>query len=518
MNMWHGGEDLNLLELRGISKSFGNNRVLTDVNFQLEKGQIHALLGENGAGKSTMLNIIYGILKADSGEIFVDDQKVEITDVHMAQRLGICFVHQEIELCKDATVAENIFMSEISQSNRLCVDFKSYVERAREILHSLMSDDIDPRKPVSSLPVSHQQVVEIAKALSNKCRILMLDEPTAALSENETESLFAIMKQLKEQGIGIIYISHRMSEIFDQCDKVTVLRDGKMISSYPVSEVNVDTLVRDMAGREVDAMYPPKAQDLDYSDDKVVLEVKDLTDAYGKFKNINFKLYQGEILGVAGLVGAGRSEIMQGLVGLRKMLSGEVCVEGKKINHKNTREAFDSGLVLLSEDRKKSGLFLEMGIDMNTVSAYLDMIAPGGVLNNKKEQSLTLKAIRDMNTRCTGPKQEVKRLSGGNQQKVMLGKLLMKQPKIAIMDEPTRGIDVGAKAEIHRLLRRLAQSGVGVIMVSSELNEVIGMSDRVLLLDIDGELVKDIHGSEIESDNIMYYITGAYKDVGGQNS
>ncbi|SFP65471.1 monosaccharide ABC transporter ATP-binding protein, CUT2 family [Oscillibacter sp. PC13] len=500
---------MNALELKGISKSFGRNQVLFGVDFALRPGEIHAIMGENGAGKSTLMNIVYGNLKPDGGEIYINGQKTAINHVLDAQNLGICFVHQEIALCQDATVAENIFMSQIGRGGKY--NLKTLAAKAKEILDPLSSKPIDPYEIVERLPISSQQVVEIAKAISNNCRILILDEPTSSLSGAEAEALHQMIHRLRENGIGIIYISHRMSDIFEQCDRVSVLRDGHMVATYNVSEVSVQQLVNDMAGREVDMLYPEKAADLHREESNVVLDVRGLEDAAGKFHEINFRLYQGEVLGFAGLLGAGRSEIMKGIVGLRKLKGGEVLFQGKNIVGMRTKDIFDSGLVMLPEDRKKQGLFLDMNIRQNTVATYLSEITKNGIIDRKKERELTQSRIERMNIRCVGSDQIVRSLSGGNQQKVLVAKTLAKKPEIVIMDEPTRGVDVGAKAEIHRLLRDLTHEGVSVILVSSELNEVIGMCDRVELIDGSGTIVKEVLGDEINSDTIMYYISDAYR-------
>lgn len=504
-------ENLDVLKLSGISKSFGRNQVLSNVDFTLREGEIHALMGENGAGKSTLMNIVYGLLKPDTGKIWVSEEEVLINDIRDAQKLGICFVHQEIALCQDVTVAENIFMAKVNDANSIGFNRKKMVEEAKIILQSLVNDAIDPEKIVANLSISQQQVVEIARAISNECKILILDEPTAALSSAESNALYQVMQTLKKKGIGIVYISHRMAEIFDQCDKVSVLRDGMMISSYDIKDAQVQSLVNDMAGREIDMLYPQKAKQINYEDENILLNVKDLTDVGKRFSNISFKLYKGEILGFSGMLGSGRSEIMSAIVGLRKAKSGQVVLKGKNITKLSTQIIFEAGLVLLPEDRKKLGLFLDMDIDRNISANYLNQVCIKGWLRKKKEEDQSKNLIKDVNVRCTSGKQLVRNLSGGNQQKVLIAKVLAKQPDVLIVDEPTRGIDVGAKAEVHRLLRKLAQAGVGIIMVSSELNEILGMSDRVVLINSGGEAIKEVQGDDINADHIMYYVSGAYK-------
>lgn len=497
-----------LLELKGIGKAFGSNQVLKDVNFSLKAGEVHSVIGENGAGKSTMMNIIYGLLAADSGEIYIEGNKVDIRDSQEAQRLGIGFVHQEIALCPELTVAQNVFMSQINRMHKVKIDYKKLNQDAQEILDSII-EGIDASAPVESLSISNQQVVEIARALSENCKILILDEPTASLSESETDALFAIMKRLKARGMGIIYISHRLSEIFEQCDRVTVLRDGEMINTYYVKEVEAQQLVNDMAGREIDSLYPPK---LETNDGEILLRVEELEDATGHFRNISFELHAGEILGFSGLIGSGRTEVMETIVNLRKRKKGSVTYNGNDIAGKKTADIYDSGLVYMSEDRKNLGLFLDMDIEKNVASMHRNVFAKDKVpflIDADKEEDQANHAIALLGIRCTGKSHRVGALSGGNQQKVMVTKLFTKTPKVVIMDEPTRGVDVGAKSEIHNYLRWLANQGMGVIMVSSELNEIIGMCDRVIVMR-EGEICAEVAGDDINSNYIMNYASGAY--------
>ncbi len=498
----------NALELKGINKSFGPTQVLIDVDFSVRKGEIHALIGENGAGKSTLMNIAYGLVKPESGEIFVEGRPVDVKNAFVAQESGICFVHQEIALCQDVTVAENIFMSEINKKGTLRVNYSEFRKRAAEILYPLSKDTIRPDSIVESLSISQQQVVEIARALSIQCKVLILDEPTAALTESEAEALYVIMKQLKNEGIGVVFISHRMNEIFEQCDRVTVLRDGRLISINDVKDVTPMSLVADMVGREIDNIYPPKAEIINYQEDNVLLEVSDVTDFKGRFYNIDFKLYKGEMLGLSGLVGAGRSEVMQGIIGLRKLERGVVKFLGKDIAHKSSREVFDSGLVYLSENRKETGLFVDMSIKNNVSSMFISNVSKNGILSRKREEKLANESVESLNIKCSSIEQLISSLSGGNQQKVLVGKVLAVTPKVVIMDEPTRGIDVGAKAEIHRILRELVHRGIGVIMISSEMNEIVGMCDRVLIMN-EGRICGEVSGAEIDGKSIMHYASGA---------
>ena len=502
-----------LLELKNISKSFGTNQVLFDVDFTLERGEIHALIGENGAGKSTMMNIIDGLVAHDTGEIYLEGEPVKINSPITAQKLGIGFVHQEIALCQDVSVAQNIYMSQVRMNvgKKAFMNYKKQANDARKLLKRLDSENINPAELVMNLTIPNQQIVEIAKALSQECKVLILDEPTAALTETETNALYKIMRQLADQGIGVIYISHRLSEIFENCDTVSVLRDGVMISKYKVKEVpSVQQLVNDMAGREVTMLYPEKRQEKRTEDEEILLEVKDLNDENGKFTDISFKLYKGEILGFSGLIGSGRSETMQGITGFRKLKSGKVQFLGKDITGMKPGKIFSQGLLYMSEDRKETGLFLDMNISPNVSAIHNSLITKNGWLQHRVEKKLAQRMVNELGIRAHTLSQLIINLSGGNQQKVLLSKLLAKKPQVVILDEPTRGIDVAAKAEIHRLLRDLVAQNIGVIIVSSELNEIIGMCDRVEIMN-DGHIVGEVEGETINTSDIMYFASGAFR-------
>lgn len=492
-----------VLEAKGIEKSFGATRALRGVDFSLRKGEIHALVGENGAGKSTLMNIIDGVLPADAGEIFIDGNRVQIRNPHEAQELGIGFVHQEIALCPHVTVAENIFMSEINNSKRFTVNYKQLNVKAAEILSPM--GDISPGKIVSELSVSNQQVVEIAKALALNCKILILDEPTSTLTESESVALFKIMKSLKEQGIGIIYITHRMAEVFGECDRVSILRDGCYIGTYDVAKTNSKEVVNKMVGREISDMYPEKSKK-GLGDSPVLFEIKDFSDG-DRFENISFKLKEGEMLGLAGLVGAGRSEVAQAVCGLRKKITGEVFYKGEKVEINNPRDAIDNGIVYLTEDRKSLGLFLELSIKANVSAMKLENVSKNRLVHRNMEDSQTCTYVEMLDIKCGSIDKLASSLSGGNQQKVLMSKLLTVEPKIIIMDEPTRGIDVGAKAEIHKLLRKLANEGMGVIMISSELPEIIGMCDRVVIMH-EGVISGEVGAKELNESRIIQLASG----------
>ena len=492
-----------VLEVKGIDKSFPGTQALAKVDFQLRKGEIHAVVGENGAGKSTLMNVIDGVYTPDAGEIFINGQKVEIKDPLAAQRLGIGFVHQEIALCPDVTVAENLYMASINTSKALLVNYKELYTKTARALESL--HPIEPYKKVGELSISNQQVVEIAKALTLDCRILILDEPTAVLTESETEALFQIMRNLKNQGISIIYISHRMAEVFGHCDRVSVLRDGQYIGTYDVAQTTSTEVVNKMVGREIGDLYPAKAGQPDEAAD-VLLQVRGFKNE-GRFEDISFELFEGEILGFSGLVGAGRSELAKAICGLYPKKAGETIFKGKPLNVRSYEDAIRQGIVYLTEDRKTEGLFLEMPISNNIAAMNLNQVSTRGLIDGKLIQSLSSRLANKLNIKYHTLVQLVSSLSGGNQQKVLIAKLLSVNPAIIIMDEPTRGIDVGAKSEIHRLLRELAGQGIGVIMISSELPEIIGMCDRVLVMH-EGRQCDIIAGDQITEERIIQLASG----------
>ena len=497
--MSRAAEDDTILRITDLTKSFGPIRALRGVSFELRKGEIHALAGENGAGKSTLMNVIDGILRPDSGQMFLDGKEVRIDSPAMAQSLGIGFVHQEIALCPDVTVAENIFMGVTSTSRAHLMDYRDIERRAAQILHRL--GDIDPEALVRTLSISQQQLVEIAKALTLDCRVLILDEPTAALTEREAQTLFGIMRDLTARGISIIYITHRMVEIFDNCDRVTVFRDGQFITTLNVAETTPAAVVSAMVGRVIDDLYPPKLGDKPAGE--VILEVRDLTD-HVRFSGISFQLREGEILGLAGLIGAGRSEIARGICRLEGAVAGEVLLHGKPLRLAHYGESIENGIVYLSEDRKGDGLFLEMSIAANVSALRVEQVASRGfIIDESREAKLAETLGGRLNLRYGHIGQPVSALSGGNQQKVAIAKMLSVNPKVIFLDEPTRGVDVGAKAEIHRILRDLARNGVGIVVISSELPELIGVCDRVLVVR-EGRITGEVSASAMTEDRIMH--------------
>lgn len=494
-----------ILEMQGITKTFHGFRALHDVNLTIYPGEVHALMGENGAGKSTLMKILAGVYVADAGEIRIDNQPVRMTDPGQARDLGIAIIYQEIHLAPNLTVADNIFMGrELTKGN--AIDQSGMGHRAAEILANLNAS-FDPNDTVSNLSIAEQQQVEIARALKDKSRILVMDEPTAALSERETENLFAIVRRLREEGIAIIYISHRMEEIYALADRVSVLRDGGYIGSIEKQDISAPRLVEMMVGRPLQDLYEHKHQT---TRGAAVLQVRNLSDGR-KVKSANFQVYAGEIVGLAGLVGAGRTEIARLIFGADAKTSGEILLEGRPLNISNPQDAIAAGIAYVPEDRKDLGLFLEMSSHENIVMNVLGREATAGVLNSNRLSNITTDAINNLQIRLASPSIRAVDLSGGNQQKLLLARWLAINPKVLILDEPTRGVDIGAKSEIYRIMADLAAKGVAILMISSELPEVVGMSDRVLVMRA-GHLVGEVGGSTgeaITQENIMAYATGA---------
>ncbi|TXR48184.1 sugar ABC transporter ATP-binding protein [Phyllobacterium endophyticum] len=499
-----------VLDIRNVTKHFGAVKALTGVSFSLDQGEIHAICGENGAGKSTLMNIIAGVLQPDDGEIFVEGNPVKIASPSAAQALGLGLVHQEIALCPDASVAENIFMATTSRQRSLLMNYRKLEREAQDVMNRLAP--IDVRRKVGDLPISSQQLVEIAKALTLDCRVLIFDEPTAALTEAETRILFEIIRGLKANGISVIYISHRMAEIFDLCDRVTVLRDGRYVATGPVADLTPDDVVRLMVGREITQLYPSKQAEGERSHE-MVLSVRALGDGQ-RFQGVNIDLTKGEILGIGGLIGSGRTEIAEGICGLRAITSGEILLHGRPQAIRNYADAVKAGLVYLSEDRKGSGVFLDLSIARNISVLDLDALTGRlGLIDAGAEAALASDFARKLNIRMGSVDAPVSSLSGGNQQKVAIAKQLAVQPKVIVMDEPTRGIDVGAKSEIHSLLRELAMSGIGIIVISSELPELLGLCDRVIVIR-EGTVAGELDAEAMNEEAVIRLASG----VNAQNA
>lgn len=466
-----------LLQVSGVGKSFGPVKVLKDVNFDVRAGEVHALLGENGAGKSTLVKIIAGVITADEGEVRLDGEAVRFASPREAAAKGIATVYQELLLFPDLTVAENIYLSHPPKTRWGTVDWKAMRAGARALLDSLDSPDLDVDALVGRLSVANRQRVEIAKALSQDAKLVIMDEPTAALADADAHRLMDVVRRLRERGVGIVYVSHRLPEIFALADRVTVLRDGAYIGTKPIGEVTEGDLVNMMVGRAIDHLFPKT----EVAPGATVLEVKNL--GYRNVvHDISFSLRAGEILGIAGLIGSGRTETALTIFGITPATAGQILIDGKPVSIKSPDDARRLGIAYVPEDRGLQGLIRPQTIRENVSLAILDRIARLLVVDRGKEATLAKDAIQRFGIRTRGPEQRVRQLSGGNQQKVVLAKWIATEPRVLIMDEPTRGIDVGAKAEIHALMSRLAGQGLAVLMISSELPEVLGMSDRVLVM------------------------------------
>ncbi len=484
-----------LLELSGISKSFPGVKALDDVSFNLKAGEVHALLGENGAGKSTLMKIISGIYNRDSGSYRLDDAEIEALTPRSAQALGIAIIHQELNMCTDLTVAENMFLGRESVA-RGVIRQNDMNRQAKEILDQLKID-IDPRTVVKKLPVSKQQMVEIAKALSTNARILIMDEPTSALTEREIAELFRIVRDLKSKGCAIVYISHRLDELKEITDRVSIFRDGRYVATRNFDETTLDEIIALMVGREIKEKFPH----LSVEKGRKILEVSNL-DA-GMVKDVSFSLYAGEIIGLSGLMGAGRTELVRALFGADPIERGRITLDGEAITIRHPEDAIVHGIVLGPEDRKKEGLCTELSIRENVGLANLDTICNRwGVVRSKIEKDLTGRAIKDLRIKTPSGEQTAKNLSGGNQQKVVLGKWLVRNAKVVIFDEPTRGIDVASKVEIYNIMNELKSRGIGVLFVSSEMPEVMGMSDRILVM-CNGRITGDLKPRETTQDEIL---------------
>ena len=489
------------IEMKGINKSFGSNQVLKDAGFFLKDGEVHALMGENGAGKSTLMKILTGVYTKDSGTVIVDGEEVTYKTPQEAEKAGIVFIYQEINALFDLTVEENMFMGkEITKKFGVC-DKKAMREKAKEVMDKVgVSIPVDA--VMSDLSVGQQQMIEICKALMVDAKVIIMDEPTAALTESETEGLFKVINQLREKGVSIVYISHRMEEIFALCDRITILRDGQYIDTKEIKDLTMDDVVQMMIGREIGERFPSR----DSKIGDVVLKVEGLTS--GKlFHDVDFEVRAGEVLGVAGLMGAGRTEIMQAIFGNLKKDSGKIYINGEEVTIKNPRHAIKAGIGFVTEDRKTEGLLLEKSIAENIEIANLGKVSKGGVLKKEKQDEIVKKGIDEFRVKCFGPWHECNNLSGGNQQKVVLAKWVYTDPKILILDEPTRGVDIGAKKEIYDVINDLVAKGVAVIMVSSELPEVLGMSDRIMVIR-EGEVRGIIDGKKADQAKIMTLATG----------
>ena len=501
-----------LLEMKNINKSFPGVQVLKDVDVELHKGEVHILLGENGAGKSTLIKILSGAYSLDSGEIIFEGKYVNIAKPTDAQELGITTIYQEFNLIPYLTVSQNIYLGRepVSPVTRKLNHKK--LREDTEALFRRLHLDIDPNANVIDLGVAEQQMVEIAKALSVNSKVLIMDEPTSALTDKEIENLFTIIRNVQKHGVSIIYISHRIEEFEQIGDRVTIMRDGEAVKTLDIKKTSLDEMIQHMVGRDIGNHYPKAAT----TPGEEILSVKNLT-REKVFKDVNFSLKSGEILGICGLMGAGRTEIMRSLFGVDPKNSGDIFVHGQKVEINHPRQAIKAGMGFLTEKRREEGLVLVMDIAKNITLPSLEKIDLTYTLDKKKEKRIVSDYIESLQIKCTGREQETETLSGGNQQKVVIAKWLMSKSNIFIMDEPTRGIDVGAKIEVYTLMNSLVAEGNGIILISSDLPEVLGMSDRILVV-CRGEIVKEFSREEATQEKIMYHATGGDKYHGASSN
>ena len=489
-----------LVQMKNIAKSFSGTKVLKGVNLELGHGEILALLGENGAGKSTLMKILSGIYSKDSGEIYLDGELCHFQNPKEAQNKGVAIIHQEMNLCNDLSVSENIFLGrEVMDGLRL--NHKKMDEEAQKILDDL-GISMKSTELAGDLKVSEQQMVEIAKALSQDAKILIMDEPTSALSRKEIEDLFRVIRKLRDEGRGIIYISHRLDELRAIADKVSILRDGENVISGDLKDFSIDDIIRHMVGREIQDKFPR----ILCEKGKEILRVESLN-AGPKVRDISFSLYEGEILGIAGLMGAGRTEMTRALFGVDEKTSGKIYLFGEEVKTNAPKDSIELGMALIPEDRRKDGLCTDLSIRENISLPNLDSMKNSlGVLSKDLELKISEDTIKSLNVKAKDREMISKNLSGGNQQKVVLGKWLVRNPKVILFDEPTRGIDIGAKVEIYQIMNELKKKGVGVLFISSEMEEVLGMSDRILIF-CDGRITGELSREEANQENILKLAT-----------
>lgn len=489
------------VELKNISKSFGENHVLEGVDLTVEPGEVHSLVGENGAGKSTLMNIFTGLLKSDSGEILVDGKAVHYSGPLDAEQHGISFIHQEMNNFAEMSVVDNMFLSKELRTKFGLMDQKTMIKQANHYLGELGSN-IDVLAPIGSLTVGNQQMIEIAKSLMTNAKVIIMDEPTAALTGNEIKQLFEVVNKLRAKGVSFIYISHRMEEIFKIADRVTVMRDGVSVATYKVADVAMKQLVHDMVGRDIGSFYPDRNPKIG----KVALEAKHLKEN-GVFDDINFEVHDGEILGFSGLMGAGRTEIMRAIFGIDKLTSGEILLDGKKVSIHTPEQAIRHNIGFLTEDRKDEGLILEDSIYNNIALPSIEGFKKHGLIDDKTIDDFVKMLMKRLTVKAMGADVSAGSLSGGNQQKVVLAKWVGSGARVLILDEPTRGVDVGAKREIYELMNELTDRNVAIIMISSDLPEVLSMSDRIAVV-YEGRITGVVDAKGATQDMVMTLATG----------
>lgn len=494
------------LEMRGVSKSFPGVKALDKVNLKVRPGTVHALMGENGAGKSTLMKCLFGIYHMDEGEVFVDGQKVEIQNPDEALHKGLAMVHQELQPVPERTIAENMYLGRFpvkSFGPIKVIDHKTMNEEAKKWLENVKMP-FDPRKKLGHLSISQMQSIEIAKAVSQEAKLIILDEPTSSLTDNEVEALFRIVRDLRDRGVSFVFISHKMAELRQISDDITIMRDGCYVGTWEMKNISDDEIVKQMVGRELTNIYPP----LENNPGDVLLEVNNFTSIHdGSFKNCSFKLRKGEILGFGGLVGAQRTELMEAIFGIRHITSGEVKLNGKTLDIKRPQDAINNGIGMITEDRRGSGILGCLSIADNVSIASLNQYLEAGIkLNKKKIEELVQDNVSKLSIKTPSSKTLIQSLSGGNQQKVIISRWLANNPDVLIMDEPTRGIDVGAKYEIYQIMINLAKQGKGIIMISSEMPELLGVSNRVMVM-CNGKITGEVSGNEMTQENVMHYAT-----------
>ena len=495
-----------ILEMHGISKSFPGVKALDNVNLSVRPGTVHALMGENGAGKSTLMKCLFGIYKMDEGEVLVDGQKMNISNPDEALHHGLAMVHQELQPVPDRTIAENMYLGRYPLKYYCplkVIEHKTMNEETVKWLENVKMP-FDPKRKLGELSISQMQSVEIAKAVSQDARLIILDEPTSSLTENEVEALFSIVRDLKSRGVSFVYISHKMAEIRQIADDITIMRDGTYVGSWNMNDISDNEIVKQMVGRELTNVYPP----LDNEPGEILMEVKGYTSISDRsFQDCSFKLRRGEILGFGGLVGAQRTELMEAVFGIRHIKSGEIFLNGKQISIKCPHDAIKNGIGMITEDRRGTGILGCLSIADNVSIASLDNYLEAGVkLNTKKIEELVQDNVGKLSIKTPSSKELIRNLSGGNQQKVIISRWLANNPDVLIMDEPTRGIDVGAKYEIYQIMIELAKQGKGIIMISSEMPELLGVSNRIMVM-CNKRITGELSGEEATQENVMKYAT-----------
>lgn len=486
-----------LLEMKNIVKEFPGVRALDGVSLTLKRGSVHALMGENGAGKSTLMKCLFGIYSADSGKVYLEGREVSFKNPNDALRNGVAMVHQELNQATKRNVMDNIWLGRYPTRLGFITSEREMYERTKRIFDDL-GIKTDPRRIMSTMSVAERQMAEIAKAVSYDAKVIVLDEPTSSLSDREVEHLFRIIETLKQRGCGIIYISHKMDEILRISDEITVMRDGSHIATEPSDNMTMDKIIHLMVGRELTEMYPKKTN----TPGKVILKVEGLSSKHNHVKDVSFDLRQGEIIGFAGLAGAGRTEVIENIFGISERESGRIYLGGKEIKNRNPREAIRNGFALITEERRATGIFGILDICENTTVSGLKKYLRFGLLSDKKRREDTDWAIRSMNIKTASQKTQIKLLSGGNQQKVIIGRWLLTEPEILMLDEPTRGIDVGAKYEIYQLIDALAAKGKSIIVISSELPELLGICDRIYVMS-SGRIAGEVDAKNTTQEEIM---------------